>query len=259
MFGILHHLFHPTHCYAICAVARSGAHLLTGGLRATRMAGRPLQYFNHQLAPRYAARYGLDAGRHFSHYVRGIVAAAATSNSVFGFRIESWDLDQFIARLRHSKDFGPPSAPEADLLKTAFPRLRYIHLTREDKLRQAVSKARAMQTEVWVSDGQKSPLREPEFDPALIAHCLLSIRRAEEMWSEFFERNAINPLAVTYEDLCRDYATTVRRVLDHLRIRPPREFHLGPPRTIRQADAITEEWITRYLEHESSVQTVRSG
>lgn len=254
MFGLLHHLFHPTSCYAICSVARSGAHLLTGGLRATKMAGRPLQYFNHQLAPRYAARYGLDAARHFSQYVRGIVPAAATANSVFGFRIESWDLDQFIARLRHSEEFGPQNTNEVDLLKAAFPRLRYIQLTREDKLRQAISKARAMQTEVWVSDGQKSPLREPEFDPALIAHCLLSIQRSEETWAEFFDRNALDPLAITYEELCRDYASTVRRVLDHLRIRPRRDFALGAPRTIRQADAMTEEWVSRYLEHESSAQ-----
>ena len=258
MFGILHHFFHPTNCYAICAVARSGAHLLTGGLKATQRAGRPLQYFNHQLAPRYAARYGLDAARHFAQYVRGIVTAAATPNSVFGFRIESWDLDQFVARLRHSEEFGPADAAEAELLAKAFPRLRYIQLTREDKLRQAISKARAMQTEVWVADKEKRPLREPEFDAELIAHCLLSNRRAEEMWSAFFERNGIDPLAITYEELCRDYAATVQRVLDYLRIRPPREFDLGPPRTIRQADVTTEEWVTRYLEHESHAQ-MRSG
>ncbi|MGI8433044.1 MAG: Stf0 family sulfotransferase [Chthoniobacterales bacterium] len=46
MFGALQHLLHPTNCYALCAVARSGAHLLSAGLRATQLAGRPLQYFH---------------------------------------------------------------------------------------------------------------------------------------------------------------------------------------------------------------------
>ncbi|MDQ3199986.1 MAG: Stf0 sulfotransferase family protein [Verrucomicrobiota bacterium] len=246
MFGLPHHFFHQTKCYALCTVARSGAHLLTGGLRASRLAGRPLQYFNHQLAPRYAARYGLDAARDFPRYVRGIVAAAATPNSVFGFRMESWDLDGFLARLRDSGDFGGPQAQEIKLLQTAFPGLRCIQLTRQDKLRQAISKARAMQTELWVSGGENRPLREPEFDADLIAHCLLSAQRSEEMWTAFFQRNGIEPLPITYEDLCDDYTATVRRVLAFLRLRLPRGFDPGQPQTVRQADTLTEEWVQRY-------------
>ncbi len=130
MFGLLHHLLNPTQCYALCAVARSGAHLLAGGLRATHLAGRPLQYFNQHLAQKYAARYGLDAVRNFSHYVRGIVPAASTSNAVFGFRMESWDLAGFVGRLRESGEFDRADAREIELLHAAFPRLRCIQLTR---------------------------------------------------------------------------------------------------------------------------------
>jgi trehalose 2-sulfotransferase len=245
MFGLLHHFFHPTNCYALCAVARSGAHLLSAGLRATHMAGRPLQYFHQHLAAKYAARYGFDS-EHFAQYVRGIVSAAATPNAVFGFRMEAWDLDRFVGQLRDSREFGDAEADEIDLLRSAFPRLRCIQLTREDKLRQAISKARAMQTDLWVVRGQESGAGSPEFDPDLIAHCLLSARRSEEMWAEFFQRNAIEPLAITYEELCTEYPATVRRVLDFLHIRPPRHFALGPPQTVRQADAITEEWVERW-------------
>ena len=257
--GLFHCLLHPPSCYALCTVARSGAHLLTGALQATKLAGRPLQYFNPQLAPRYGARYGIDAARDFSQYVRGIVSAAATANSVFGFRMESWDLDQFIARLRHSGEFGKASAAEAELMATAFPALRYIQLTRGDKLRQAISKARAMQTELWVARSERRSLREAEFDAALIAHCLLSIQRAEERWSAFFQQNAIAPLEITYEKLCHDYSGTVREVLEFLRIRPRRGFVLGPPRTMRQADGLTEEWVTRYRELKSSTLRPETG
>ena len=255
MFGLLRHLFHPTNCYALCSVARSGAHLLTSGLRATHLAGRPMQYFNEQLAQRYAARYGLDATHHFAHYVRSIVRLTTTPNAVFGFRIESWDLEKFVARLRESGEFGPPDAPELKLLRTAFPRLRCIQLTREDKLRQAISKARAMQTDLWVPDPEKNTLGEPRFDPELIAHCLLSARRSEEMWADFFQRNEIEPLTITYEDLCSNYPAAVGRVLDFLRVRPPRDFCLGPPTTVRQADAITEEWIKQYTALQAENQT----
>jgi LPS sulfotransferase NodH len=245
MFGALQHLLHPTNCYALCAVARSGAHLLSSGLRATHLAGRPLQYFHAQLAPKYAARYGLNV-QQFTHYVRGIVRLSATSNSVFGFRMESWDLDKFVGRLRHSGEFGAPEEREIKLLRSAFPRLRCIQLTRGDKLRQAISKARAMQSDLWVIAPDKGGGGQLRFDPSLIRHCLASAETAERTWKDFFARNEIEPLAITYEDLCSDYAGTVERVLDFLHIRPPRGFSLGEPGTVRQADALTEEWIARF-------------
>lgn len=246
MFGLLQHFFHPTQCYALCAVARSGAHLLTGALQATHLAGRPLQYFHDRLAHKYAARYGLDAARDFSQYVRGLISNASTANGVFGFRIESWDVAPLVTRLRESGEFAPDDAGETELLRAAFPRLRCIQLTREDKLRQAISRARAMQTNLWVAGKEESVIDEARFDPALIDQCLAATVRAEELWSEFFARSDLDPLAITYEELCADYPDTVRRVLDFLRIRPSRHFDLGPPRTTRQADALTEEWVERY-------------
>src|SRR5262249_5603697 len=143
MFHLLHQLLHPAHSYALCSVARSGAHLLLAGLRATGMAGRPLQYFHQHLAPKYAARYGFDATHAFAQYVRGIVAASATRNSVFGFHLEAWDVERFLGQLRQSREFGTEEASDIELLESAFPQLRCIQLTREDKLRQAISKARA--------------------------------------------------------------------------------------------------------------------
>jgi len=246
MFALLQHLLHPTSCYAICAVARSGAHLLCEGLRATHCGGRPLQYFHHRLALKYAARYGLDAAGQFPLYVRGIVAATATSNGVFGFWTDPWDLKNLVEKLFHSREFGGADTTEIQLLRAAFPRLRCIQLTRQDKLRQAVSKARAMQTNLWVAGKGKSPTGEAHFDAELIRQCREAAIKAEEMWASFFQRNGIEPLAVSYEDLCRDYRQTIGRVLDFLRIRPPSSLTLGPPQTVRQADALSEEWVDQY-------------
>lgn len=246
MFGLLQHLFHPTQCYALCAVARSGAHLLSGALQATHLAGRPLQYFHERLAHKYADRYGLDATRNFAQYLRGLLTGAATSNGVFGFRIESFDVDWLVRRLRDTGEFGSSEADERELLRAAFPRLRCVQLTRENKLRQAISRARAMQTNLWVPGKEHNVIGAPAFDPGLIDDCLISATRAEELWAEFFARNQLDPLAITYEELCSDYRGTVTRVFDFLRIRPPRHIDLGAPRTVRQADALTEEWVGKY-------------
>ena len=219
----LRKILRPARCYQLCSVSRAGAHLLSDGLRATRLAGRPQRYFSEGLEQESAARYGFDSARDYAAYVRGMVTAAATKNGVFGFRIESWEMERFIGRLRATGEFGPPEASEVKILRRAFPGLRFILLTRQDKLRQAISRARAMQTNVWVSGRNQSATGEAVFDPAFIRECQLSALRAEKIWCDFFKRNAIDPLAITYEDLCADYAGTVARVLDYLQIRLPRD------------------------------------
>ena len=246
MAGLLHRWRHPTQCYAICAVARSGSHLLADGLRDTRRAGRPKRFFCEQLEQKFGDQYGLDPVHDYAAYVRGITAAVSTPNAVFGFKLMGWDVKRLVARLRQTRKFGPPNAPEVELLGSAFPRLQFIQLSRRDKLRQAISHARALQTGLWKVGKGKAPEREEKFDPNQIAHCLESARIEEKIWSDFFARNNLEPLLLTYEELCHDYKGTVRAVLKFLHIRLPRKIVVSDPATIRQTDAITTEWEARY-------------
>jgi LPS sulfotransferase NodH len=235
-----------TRCYSICAAARSGAHLLADGLRATRQAGRPEQYFNEELEKKFAAKYRLDADEDYAGYVRGIIAATAGANGVFGFRLMAWDLERFVSKLRLTKQFGHAKSSTRELLEGALPELRCIHLSRADCLRQAISKARAMQTGLWKIAAGKTAKSDPRFDPALIKHCLESARVEEKMWADFFARNALQPLRISYESLCDNYQNTLQAVLEFLDISLPRSAALSQPATIRQADALTAEWEERY-------------
>jgi hypothetical protein len=126
MGGLFHRWRHPTRCYAICAVARSGSHLLSDGLRASRRAGRPRRFFYQQLEEKYGDQYGLDPVRDYAGYVRGIIAAVSTPNAVFGFKLMGWDVKRLVAKLRQTGEFGAPNAPEIDLFRSAFPRLQFI-------------------------------------------------------------------------------------------------------------------------------------
>jgi LPS sulfotransferase NodH len=107
-------------------------------------------------------------------------------NGVFGFRSEPWDMNKLVERLSDSGQFGKADAAESELLHSAFPHLRCVQLTREDKVRQAVSKARAMQTNLWLATKEKMIAGEPQFDPALIAQCEQAATQAEKMWAAFF-------------------------------------------------------------------------
>ena len=247
MGGLFHKLRHPRRCYVVCAIPRCGSNLLTDGLHATRRAGVPKQFFLAKFEPRYGADHGLDPVSDYAAYVRGIVQAKTTSNEVFGFKLMSWYLDHFLIRLRGARVFGDSGTGDLDLLQNAFPRLRFVHVVRRNKLRQALSTARALQTGLWKVQKGKAALREPQFDPELIEQCLKEAERQEEHWQSFFQRTGVDPFHVEYETLCDDYETTIRRVLDFLRISLPRNAKIGPARTVRQADEISRVWEERFL------------
>jgi trehalose 2-sulfotransferase len=258
MGGLLHNLRHPRHCYVVCAIPRSGSNLLTDGLHATRRAGRPKQFFLRKSESYFASAHNLDPKAGFAAYVRDIVTATATSNEVFGFKLMSWYLDDFLARLRETRAFGDAGTTDLDLLRNAFPRLQFVHIIRRHKLRQALSKSRAVQTDLWKVQEGKSVSREPEFDSELIEQCLEDGAHQEKIWERFFERIGVDRFRVEYEELCENYEPTVRAVLDFLQVPLPRNAQIGPPITIRQADGISRAWEERFVtEHRSSRSLAR--
>lgn len=244
--GLLHNWRHPRKCYLICAVARSGSNLLSDGLRDTGRAGRPNQFFLASSEPQFRAAHHFAPEVKFADYVRGIVTKSATSNEVFGFKLMGWYLNEFLVRLRQTGEFGDSEASDLEMLVAAFPRLRFLQITRRDKLRQAISKARAAQTGLWKVQEGKSEKAEPVYDRALIARALLEAEEEEKIWNAFFTRIDRQPFQVEYEQLCRDFKGTLTAVLDFLEIRLRWGTQIRPPATIRQGDALSDEWERRF-------------
>jgi LPS sulfotransferase NodH len=233
--------------------------LLTDGLRATRQAGVPKQFFLPKSEGRYGAELGLDPNADYSGYVRAIVNTKTTRNEVFGFKLMSWYLDDFLGRLRDTRAFGDGVPNDLTMLQAAFPRLRFVHIVRRHKLRQALSTARALQTGLWKVQDGKTALREPQFDPELIEQSLREAERQENIWYTFFQRIGITPFQVEYEELCQDYERTIRGVLDFLKISLPRGAQIGPPVTIRQSDEISRIWEERFLIERPSAYSPAHG
>jgi trehalose 2-sulfotransferase len=259
MGGLFHRLRHPRRCYVVCTIPRSGSNLLTDGLRDTRRAGMPKQFFLPKAEARYAAELGINRDADYAAYVRAIVETKITRNEVFGFKLMSWYLDKFFTRLRGTRGFGDAGKNDLELLNSAFPRLRFVRIVRRHKLRQALSTARALQTGLWKVQEGKSTVREPEFDPDLIEQSLHEAERQDKIWDDFFARIGIKPFEVEYEKLCQDYEEMIRAVLNFLRIKLPTGAHVGPPVTTRQADELSRMWEERFLAERPSAYSPASG
>lgn len=257
MGGLFHKLRHPRRCYVVCTIPRSGSNLLTDGLRDTRRAGMPKQFFLPKAEARYGAMLGIDPVADYAAYVHAIVNTKITRNEVFGFKLMSWYLDDFLARLRSARGFK--NLNDLELLNGAFPCLRFVRIVRRHKLRQALSTARALQTGLWKVQEGKTTLREPEFDPDLIEQSLHEAERQDSLWDDFFRRIRITPFEVEYEKLCQDYETTIRAVLNFLRIKLPAGERVGPPVTTRQADEISHLWEERFKAERPSAYSPAPG
>ena len=259
MGGLFHKLRHPRRCYVVCTIPRSGSNLLTDGLRDTRRAGIPKQFFLPKGESRYAAELGIDRDADYAAYVRAVVDTKVTRNEVFGFKLMSWYLDDFLTRLRETHGFGNSTMNDLELLRSAFPRLCFVRIVRRHKLRQALSTARALQTGLWKVQKGKTILREPEFDPDLIEQSLHEAEHQEKIWDDFFQRIGIKPFKVEYEKLCQDYEKTICAVLNFLKIKLPDGARVGPPATTRQADEVSRMWEERFLAERPSAYSAAHG
>ena len=259
MGGLFHNLRHPRRCYVVCTIPRSGSNLLTDGLHATRRAGRPKQFFLRASVPHFAALHRLASAGKFRAYIRDIAKATATSNEVFGFKLMSWYLDDFLGRLRDTGVFGGTDTSDLDLLRNAFRHLQFVRIVRRNKLRQALSKARAVHTNLWKVQEGKSALGQPRFDANLIEQCLRESEQQEKIWDDFFQRIGIQPFRVEYEKLCQDYEGTIRSVLEFLSISLPRGARIGPPVTVLQSDEISRMWEERFLAERPSAYSAVPG
>ena len=87
----------------------------------------------------------------YERYLEWALEEGTTENGVFGAKLMWGYLGDFATLLRGIE--GNAGRPVPELLARSFPDLRYVQITREDKVRQAVSLWKAVQTQAWREEG----------------------------------------------------------------------------------------------------------
>ena len=230
----------PTASYLVCATPRSGSSLLTGLLKSSGVAGRPEEYFWRDDEAFWSGRWGTST---FPDYLHGALAEGTTPNGVFAAKVMWGYLDDLLGKLAALPSSSGPD--DYQLLRRAFPALQFVFLWREDVVAQAVSLARAHQTNVWYRKEDSSPEVEASYDFGLIDGLLRMVTDHNTAWRRWFHDHEIEPCVVRYEDLCTDPAGATMRVLAFLGIDAASAQPIGA-QTARQRDALNTEWIARY-------------
>jgi LPS sulfotransferase NodH len=274
----------PHRSYLVCSTPRSGSTLVCKALRETGVAGRPEEYFEALRStgrPRRPEEYFLGVEDRsildelgetpeeakapppawsrtaYDRYLEWALKEGTTDNGVFGAKLMWQYLGDFVGLLRNIPEYR--QLPLSELLPAAFPNLTFVRVIRANKIRQAVSLWKAVQTASWSDSGvaksddppyrayldeQRPQLR---FHYGAISHLLGQILAAEASWDAFFEHTRIKPILVLYENFAADYATSTLNVLERLELDIPEGLRVEP-RMKSQSDGINDDWARRFSE-----------
>jgi LPS sulfotransferase NodH len=138
--------------YVICTSPRSGSTLLCDLLSKTGIAGRPASYFHLPSVSEWINNYNLtpeasEPERKVLHaIVRAVIVEGSLDTGMFGLRLQRHNFDYFTQKLAI---LHPGLSSDTQRFHKAFGRTAFLHLSRQDKLEQAVSYVKAEQTGLW--------------------------------------------------------------------------------------------------------------
>lgn len=177
-----------------------------------------------------------------------MIREGSAGTGVFGLRIMWPSLADASRRLDAIE--GDHADVAARFAKAFGPTL-YIHLSRQDKLAQAVSLIRAEQSGLWhrAADGTErertAPPQTPIYDAARIAEVLNELQSDDGAWTVFFSTRGITPHRLTYETLTANPEKTLTGILSALG-QDSKASERMLVQTSKLANAESLEWADRY-------------
>ena len=138
--------------------------MLAEALESTGIAGRPREYFDPVFQKKWCESLAIASD---AEYFEKALAAGTTPNGVFGAKVLWHQFEHLLVKLRRIQGNG---LSDLELLDRTFPDLRYIFLTRRDKIRQAISYDRAIRSGVWwsIADEWRGPAQTSQSARAAI-------------------------------------------------------------------------------------------
>lgn len=218
--------------YVLATIPRSGSTFFSHELWKTGHLGAPLEYLN------FDGGMLLGDGRFnpYDHFC-AVKKVRTSPNGVFGVKIFPNDIKTVIAKCRP--------------LFEEILHYKFVYLTRDEKLKQAISYTRAKQTGAWAADITES--RIPVFNQSDIDLSLQQIEIQEKFWSSFFERFSIQPLHLTYEHVSDNPLKAIGEVAGFLGVQISPIPAICIPKVKMQADALSSQWAAKYAFEKASI------
>ncbi len=244
----------PKVSLVICTHMRCGSTLLGEYLYWSKDMGCALEYFHAGFRPSFERRW---KPRDLQQYREMLVRKRTDPSGVFACKLFWRDLlelnneqaeSSLAPKIPLDTRVQPPAVLEklSTLCHEIFPNPKFVTLSRQDQVRQAISLSIAKQTKTFrVLDESFHPdLSQVEYHFEEILTFLAECKTTQDNWLAFFEHLGVVPLRVDYESLLANPSLQVNSIR-HLLQRPAVE--LGEPRLHRQSTLLSQQFYLRFL------------
>ena len=224
--------------YVIGSSYRCGSTYLCWQLWNTGVLGAPTEVLNANIELRILMnRFKVSLP---ADYIAKLLSRRTSRNGIFGMK----------AHFHHFESFMNDYPALLDVLSP----VSYIYINRRDKVAQAVSMAKALQTNWWSSRWEEGPSPPLHYDRDLIVKCMKEVELQDAGWLRWYDAKKIAPHEVIYEDLTADTPGTVRAIVELLGAQDdePSEVHVPPAE--KQSDDTNYEWIARFRQETQAAQ-----
>jgi LPS sulfotransferase NodH len=216
---------------------------LCEALRNTGLAGKPDEYFGPMHVSRWNAQWQAKSDK---EYLEKVIAFSGDGKGVVGIKVMRLYWRNFIDLLQRAGRNRKPT--EIEILEQSFPGLRFVFITRRDKVRQGISWLKFLQGSAWHWEAEEPQIIENlEYQPEIIKEFITQTAIHEAAWFAFFHQHNIKPYIVVYEDLVKTYEKTAKEILKFLGIQFPENLVFDKRRFKQQADDLSDEWVQRFL------------
>lgn len=224
--------------YIVASSYRCGSTLLCSELWKSGRLGAPTEYVNidrgNAAIPtasepgRLMLRFGATTPE---EYFIKLLERRTSRNGIFGMKA-------------HGHHFEAALTWCPSMLKILAP-VTFIYINRRDRVAQAVSMAKAMQTNAWISFDSATG-KNVRYDADFITQCMDDVERQRSSWWRWFETNGVTPFVVTYEDMLADKDSIVRSIVELLEAQNDEPEKIPLPAVEKQSDETNREWATRF-------------
>ena len=225
----------PARTYLICSSPRVGSNLVCDALAGFEGGGQPVEYFNPRSIEAYLTRIGADSlprGRYLDY----LFSRRRDGAGVLGMKIHHHQLVRIF-----------PTDDDQRAFLTRFDAV--LFLRRRNKVRQAISEARARASSVWyveeaehVDSARRASAR---YQGTAIAGCLTAVVADDSGWESLLAASCIPHGVMFYEDIIRDFPEALRGISHHLGLGLKVDGHVVPS-THRLGDGLNEIWEARF-------------
>jgi LPS sulfotransferase NodH len=218
------------------------------------LMGRPGELFYQDNVSEILRREALAPNCHMERWLPAVISEGSSPNGYFSAKLFADNLT-WLAETYANGKWPDARSSLPDFFNNYFPGAKFVIIHRKDKLAQAISLIKAIQTGVWHSyHRSRVHPRQPYYQRNLIQWAMVNIQEQIHALTEFTDLMGVSPLEVFYEDFIQDIPGTIKNLCQEAMVEV--QIDQIPEVPLKKlSNRESKSWYQRFKQEELDAQT----